>query len=562
MKLPAQLFFSLFLVCALSFLACDESEDDSDDIDSKDDDDDPWSEIEVKWFPCSLYEGADDGRAECSSTKMPINWTYTGLGTVTSYAKRMLSQKSESVGQLWLLHGGPGASGVIGLPALMEEFQEAYPEYDAYTIDARGTGYSEFLECPDQESSTSPGGVEISLEEMPDCIDYLEDTHGERLEEFSTTNSAIDLAVYIDATREKEKKTLIWGGSGGTFWAQRYLQLFPDQADGIILEGIVPPDFSIGFQDEFEEKVGLEILRLCTDDPFCANKLPDPETTLANLYDLLDAGHCYMLGMSVELLKLTFDYLSYYYPFRDAIPALIYRLDRCDPGDMDAIVYLFDVLFGTSSSTDKSFSMVLFFNETFSELWDHPQWETNDDFLDYLDEIYEDPLFLHGKGYDRNDRYLLWPKYTDYLDDQWAQTDVPILMLQGKLDPATPYDTAATLKDHYTGANQTFVTFPYGSHNVTNGSPTGSYADETHCAKQLWLDFMEDPTAPLDISCAAQTLPPDFEGTYYGPNLFGTDDYWENDKTKSKGKHPESWPRELQFVRDQIRNRVRFSGLF
>lgn len=564
MRAAFVLYCAFFLLFAFVLFACDEETADSDNTDNEDkqDDDDiedPWDKITVEWFPCSLFEGANDGRAECSSTQMPLNFSFIDGGTFTSYAKRMLSKEAKSVGQLWFLDGGPGASGVIDLPALMEEYQEAFPEYDVYTLDARGTGYSEYLECPEQESSSSPGGMEITLEEMEACIDYLMETHGERLEEFNATNSAIDLAVYIDATKEEDKNALIWGGSGGTFWAQRYLQLFPDQADGIILEGIVPPDFTIGFQDEFEEKVGLEILRLCTEDSFCSEKLPDPKATLANLYDKLNAGHCYMLGLTVEVLQLTFDYLSYYYPVRDVIPALIYRLDRCDSDDMDAIIFFFDALFGSKKSSSKDFSTVLFYNETFSELWEHARFANNDEFLDYLDEIYQDVLFAYGKGYDRNDRYLLWPKYTDALDDQWAQTKVPMLMLQGRLDPATPYDIAVSLKDHFNAANQTFVTFPYGSHNVSNGTPVDSYADETHCGKQIWLDFMKDPTAELDISCADQTLPPDFEGKYYGSLLFGTPDYWGNPATVSDDSISAPWPPELQFVRNQLRKRARLS---
>ncbi len=44
-------------------------------------------------------------------------------------------------------------------PPSMEWLQELYPELDVYTLDHRGTGYSGFLECPDQQSVSSPGGL-------------------------------------------------------------------------------------------------------------------------------------------------------------------------------------------------------------------------------------------------------------------------------------------------------------------------------------------------------------------------------------------------------------------
>ena len=444
-----------------------------------DDDDDDTTEVgiedvEVSWFPCSLYEGVDDGLAECSSTEMPLDWREQDGRAFTVYAKRLLSA-SESEGQLWLLHGGPGASGVYDFGPFMQQVQSVYPEMDVYTLDPRGTGYSEYLGCPDQEAPGSPAGSALTASEIDACISYLEATYGDDLRVYNTTNAAIDLAAYIHHTREDDKNVLIWGGSGGTFWGQRYLQMHPDQADGMILEGIVPADESLVFQDEYSEIVARTIAEMCQDDPFCSARLPDPLATLEGLYEKLASGHCAGFGMTEDLFRSIVDYLTYYHPYDAFVPALIYRVDRCDDGDRAAVARMFNILFsGGSKGEDygnRSFSDALFFNESFSELWEHPGFPTNADLLDYLDTVYEDTLFATGKGYTRNDIYLQWPKYDDPLDDTWAVSDIPLLMIQGEIDPATPYPFAQAVGENFNGPHQTFVSFPYSPHNVTTGSP-------------------------------------------------------------------------------------------
>jgi pimeloyl-ACP methyl ester carboxylesterase len=537
------LILLLLSILLLSPLGCgdDDDDDNSDDDDASDDDDstDPFDQLVVEWVPCSLYDGLDDGRAECASTEMRFDWDDPDSGPFTSYAKRLLSNSKASEGQLWLLHGGPGASGTIELPPMMEMIQNDNPELDIYTLDPRGSGHSDYVGCPDQEDSASDAGEYLSLDEIPDCIAWLEGEYGDDLGVFNTTNSAIDLAAYIHNTKEDEKNVLIWGGSGGTFWGQRYLQMYPDQADGIVFEGITQPTNSLVFQDEYADKIGRTILQMCAEDAYCSGKMADPETVLVELLDKLDSGHCPSLGIDRQFVVEVIDYLTYYHPHHAVIPAFIYRVDRCDAGDVDAIVHFYNELFGGKKSlSGNSFSYVLFYNEVSSELWEYPDFADNSELLDYLDGILEDAIIDSGKGYVRNSIYLMWNRYEDKLDNKWAETDIPMLMLQGVLDPSTPYDFAVELEDHFTGQHQHFVAFPYAPHNVVTGSPVSENSNAQHCGEKLFYEFLRDPTGPLDTSCADDTLPLDFVGADYGWYFFGTEDYWENTPSTSKGTAP------------------------
>ena len=483
--------------------------------------------IEVDWQPCSLIDGADDGLAECATVTMPMFWLDDDGRSFETAAKRLVNPSRTPSGQLWLLHGGPGASGTIGLASWMAAIQADRPDLDLYTLDPRGTGYSGYLECPDQQAASSDQGAWVTLGELDDCVAYVEEHYGDHLEVYGATSAAWDLAALMEATEREGVRQLIWGGSGGTFWAQRYLQFFPDQAEGVVIEGIVPPGESLVFQDEYDDLIGHRVLELCGEDPFCSSKLPDPEGTLTRLLVDLDAGHCSALNIDADGLRAFIRTMDYYQLTMAMVPALLYRLERCDPEDMNAIVNFYYALWGGEADPHES-STLLFFNEGWSELWEHERFPTNADLLAYLDEVHANSNLTMGLGYDRNEYYLTWPRYADPYDDTWADSDVPMLMLQGELDPSTPLEFAQAVGEHFDGDHQNWLTFAYSPHNVISGSPLSTAYPPEHCGERLFYAFLDDPQGELDEGCVDEVVPPDFEGLVYAPYVFGTEDYWEN----------------------------------
>jgi pimeloyl-ACP methyl ester carboxylesterase len=509
-------------------------------------------DVVVDWQPCSLIDGEDDGLAECAMVELPLFWGEDDGQVFQTWAKRLVDPSRTPSGQLWLLHGGPGGSGTIGLASWMAEIRTEQPSLDVYTLDPRGTGYSEFLECPDQQAPGSEQGSWVTLDELPACVAYVEEHYGDRLSVYGTTSAAIDLAALMTATEREGVDQLIWGGSGGTYWSQRFLQLFPELAEGVVIEGIVPPDESLVFQDEYDEEIAHRVLELCAEDPFCADKLPDPEATVAALLAKMDQGHCAGLGMDSDSLRSFVRTMDYYHLTMAMVPALIYRLDRCSDDDFDAIVSFYYALWG-GESDPREMSTLLFFNEGWSELWEHRWFADNEALLAYLDEVHADGTFTMGLGYERNDYYLGWPRYTDPLDDTWAESDVPMLMLQGELDPSTPLDFALDVGEHFTGEHQHWTQFRYSPHNVISGSPLSHDAYAEHCGERLFYAFLLDPRGALDTSCVDEVAPLDFEGLVYAPYVFGTEDYWENKHTALLVGPNAPLFREIEVVRHGIR---------
>jgi pimeloyl-ACP methyl ester carboxylesterase len=513
----------------------------------------PIGGVDVVWEPCSLHDGDDDGLAECATTAMPLVWDDPTSGTFDVRAKRLLAA-GQAETQLWLLHGGPGASGTIGFPSRMERLQAAYPEMDVYTLDHRGTGYSGRLGCADQEGPSSPSGTSINASEMPQCLAALQEEWGADLAAISTTHSAIDLAAYIEASREPDQQVLLWGGSYGSYWAHRYLQVAPAQADGVVIEGIAPADATFISYDEDGNRVGQDFFGLCGSDSACNAKLgPDPWQRLGAALDSLGQGHCSSLGLNRRTFSLLLAYVLYYGPANAVAPALVYRLERCESADVDAIASAWDFYFGSGGVWDiASYSLLLQHHITFSEMWDHPDFE-GVDLEQYFAELQSSAYVAKNLGASKLALSQDWPAYSDpSYDDQWAQTETPMLMLQGALDPATSVYQAQKLETRFTGTNQHFVVFDQAPHNVTSSTPLTSDWED-HCAQNLFLAFLKDPSGALDQSCVDQVLPIDFAGDpSVSEAVLGTSDFWENTVQSGAPSEPSAAPKRRAELRRRL----------
>lgn len=486
--------------------------------------------LALTWSACNLFTDGPQYDAECATVEVPLRWEDPSAGTIELFVKR-LPAIHERRGTLWILDGGPGGGG-IG------------PESFAYMISAagesgldilvphhRGTGQSTKLECAAADPA-SEGGIAITVAEWPACIEELQAKWRGDLAAFSTTEAARDLAALIDAVKEPGDQTFVMGGSYGTYLANRYLLLAPNQATGVILDSICPPDrCNLDQFDVLFDQVASTFLAQCGADAECSAHLgADPRNRLEALYRSLDEGHCPAIaaaGLDRRKLRTVLGQLLTDWNNRLAIAPVIYRLERCDPADVDAVTHLLRAAFGSPDDPVGPFleawSFPLQDNITFSELWTDPAPAP-----DALAAAADATLISEGVTMDDAQVFPLWPRYPrDEYDGIWAQVDVPMLMMNGDLDPATPIDIAQRAREHFRGEHQTFVTMPRSPHSVLTGSPIS--ADGATCGMKLVLDFLADPLRPLDTSCKDAVFPVRFAGApWLAERLFGVADMWEN----------------------------------
>lgn len=470
--------------------------------------------IELEWEDC-LFDSsrvlAETG--ECAEVKVPVNWDDPDGGTIEVFVKRLGDGGGQ---QIWLLAGGPGSAG-DGYEAMARLLFESDPSLNIYLLDHRGTGRSSRLGCPVQEAEDSDGSFDITSAEYPDCIASVEAEWGTKLAHFNTTMAAHDLGRLIDKTSRADQAIHVYGGSYGTYWLQRYLQLYPTQATSASMLGLVAPDFNFGGYNQQYEHVGGALLAACSQDTFCASKLgPNAKDTFATVMDNLDE-YCPAVGLNRETLRSYFGTrLLQGWESRVVPLAIVYRIERCAPADVVALQRLADSLDAPSLvREDKLYSNVLHNHVALSEQWD----ESNPSLME-AQSLLDNGSWAFGSTR-LTELNTIWPKYTeDSYGNRFAETSIPLLMLNGEFDPATPLEQAAAVGGHFSGANQHFVTIPGGTHSLK--SP---YSEGSHCARDMVFAFMKSPTEPL-LDCMEDVVPLDFRN---GPSTaLGTQDLWEN----------------------------------
>ena len=104
--------------------------------------------------------------------------------------------------------------------------------------------------------------------------------------------------------------------------------------------------------------------------------------------------------------------------------------------------------------------------------------------------------------------YDVWPRYREAeLQSAWANAMPPMLVLSGRYDPKTPYPIEDELARRFPSA--TFVSLNNAGHGTltqVHGTP-----ESVACARRLIGEFLTSPQAPLNRTCRAALIGPDFD---------------------------------------------------
>jgi len=478
----------------------------------------------IEWTSCDLHSEGGGTKAECATVAVPLRAGSTD-GTLDVHVKRYHPKGGKSLRQLWMLQGGPGAS-AYAFESLSEVIATKFPDVDYYLPDHRGTGKSSRITCA-AEGEATEDGIFISPAEWPACIEEVKTKLGDRLSAYSTTNAANDIGVLIERARVPGQDVFVYGVSYGTYWATRYLQLYPEQANGVILDSVVPPNGSLARQDEDANVAAKDLFGVCATDPTCSPKLgPDPWAKANALFAKLKTGHCSAIALPEiplhVLFRRAFGQFLMSPDYRLMIPPLVYRLDRCAQKDIDVLKPLVVGMTKEQPVSEfmKQWGWVVSNNVAFSELWETPRPTAAD-----LDAIREGAVASRDVTTQMDVPMTIWPTYPA---DAWVgktpATSKPVLVLQGGLDPATLLVKARALKDTFNRPGQHWIEVPSATHTVIGSSAT---TEKRSCGTMMMMSFMEKPMAP-DTSCLANVIPVTFNPpASLVQQFFGQDDAWE-----------------------------------
>lgn len=471
--------------------------------------------------------------AECATAKLPLRAGVNDGPTVDVHVKRYRPAGGKGLRQLWMLQGGPGGSAYV-FEGLVEAIGARFPDVDFYLPDHRGTGKSSRIGCA-AEGAMTEGGFFVTASEWPACLADARSRLGDGLAAFSTTNAANDLGLLVERAKTPGQPVFVYGVSYGTYWANRYMQLFPDQADGVVLDSVAPPGMSLARQDEDANEAAKDLFGVCAKDPVCSQKLgADPWSKVNGLFAKLKTGHCPGIAVPVEkthvLLRRAFGQMLMHPEQRRMIPPIVYRADRCEARDVTALKPLIASLSAEAKPNEmlRQWGYVLSNNVLFSELWESPSPTAVD-----LAAIREAAVASRDVTAQMDALVGTWPTYPrDAYMGKWTTREKPVLVLQGGLDPATIVRKGREAKAAFSRPGQHYVEIPQATHTVLVSSPAlvpnaAGTVERRSCGTIVLMSFLENPSAP-DTRCLAQLVPLDFAPPEaLVRDFLGISDAWE-----------------------------------
>ncbi len=120
------------------------------------------------------------------------------------------------------------------------------------------------------------------------------------------------------------------------------------------------------------------------------------------------------------------------------------------------------------------------------------------------------------------------PAYDPGVPLGWASTSVPLLLIEGTLDPNDPPYVIPDASAAFAAAHQQVVIVPNAVHVVLEHSAITPSSAGRPCGLQVIGTFLANPTGAPDTRCIAEVPPLDFRGdSSTANNIFGTSDYYE-----------------------------------
>jgi len=179
--------------------------------------------------------------------------------------------------------GGPGQGSVQFYTAYSSAFEEIRRNRDILLVDQRGTGESSRMDCPvDDDLLDGQYSTELTIEYTNACLDAL--PHDPRF--FTTSVAVTDLEAVRVALGYVALN--LYGVSYGTRVAQHFARRYPDSTRTIVIDGVVPPQISLGPEIATESQRAVDnILARCSADSACNERFPDIAETFTKVVALL-----------------------------------------------------------------------------------------------------------------------------------------------------------------------------------------------------------------------------------------------------------------------------------
>jgi len=396
---------------------------------------------------CADPESSALPPSRCVTVQVPLRHSNPSGEQVSLFLRRIpASTAVPRRGEVWLLAGGPGESGASLYPTIAV-YQQAFPGFDLVIPDHRGTGRSSRI-CPVQEAFDSPEGAGLAPAEWGPCIGAMY-ADVERTSAFSITEAAQDLGVLMSGAKDRGE-VLLYGVSYGTQLALRALQVNDLPVDGLVLDGLVPPEttdkWDLSRRTALVDQVGRQSL---------------DESTLQRYRELLKRdGAAWKQQVPGGDLRQFFAALLNFPALRDRIPRIVEDLQGGETRSLERTVKDWETALGAlgqAGNNQPALPLVMLIAA--SENNARPELTPATVTEEAKDALFVSPI----------PRLLTGGAVPLYARDEWfgkSPTALPrTLVVHGTLDPNTGYEGAREHAQLLAKAGDvTFHTVDRGAH--------------------------------------------------------------------------------------------------
>ncbi|MFD8803332.1 alpha/beta hydrolase [Streptomyces atroolivaceus] len=195
-----------------------------------------------QWSRCTSPPSARTGY-DCAAMKAPLDYRKPDGRTidVALIRRKATGPNPRRIGSLVLNFGGPGVSGVSGLPELLNQYEPLLDRYDLVSFDPRGVGATIPVRCGKTADDTGYDGADACAEHSGALLPYIGTSH---------TARDLDLMRYLLG----DERLHYFGVSYGTALGAVYAHLYPSHVGRLVLEASVDPTEDLNEQQVAEVK--------------------------------------------------------------------------------------------------------------------------------------------------------------------------------------------------------------------------------------------------------------------------------------------------------------------
>ena len=248
---------------------------------------------ELAFEPCSLpAPGGNAVEAQCGTLEVPENHAAPDGRRIALAIALVPAKGMAEADPVFMIAGGPGQSALESYPMVADAFADARRNRHVVLVDARGTGGSNPLHCPDfsdEDVIANPenDSIEAVVRLTEACRDTLQQTSDLRY--YTTGDHVRDLDL-VRTALGVDRVNLV-GVSYGTRVAQQYAATYPQHTRALVLDSVVPNSLvlGLGHARNLEDALDAQFQR-CRADQACLTNLGDPRRQLTLVRERLQAG--------------------------------------------------------------------------------------------------------------------------------------------------------------------------------------------------------------------------------------------------------------------------------